>query len=237
VRRALAGGLVLVASFTAGVMSAEAATVRSVLGERTGEVEILAAPGEANSITVTGLPPDPELYVHLDPAFAGSVLVRDPGVPLTAEGERCLSIDAHTVHCTGESENHPGLPAWLSTVTVQLGDRSDKLLIPRNSLRLGLSARGEGGSDVIQNYTDWDNSLAGGDGDDTLLIRGGDATLSGDAGDDFFDVRFNSVGHELLCGTGHDVVEGDHGEDRYAFECEEFRLLPELPVPLPHLPL
>jgi Ca2+-binding RTX toxin-like protein len=71
-------------------------------------------------------------------------------------------------------------------------------------------------NDTIYGYSDQQNIIAAGSGDDTVYAGGTDGDeLSGEAGNDSL---YGSYGNDLLDGgVGTDILEGSHGNDTYIF--------------------
>jgi hypothetical protein len=201
-------------------------------GRQIPTVGIYAVPGEVNTLTLTGLPPDPDVVVHLDPTRAGSVLIRDTSATITTDSDDCLVIDAHTARCTG-----PG-GSGVDTIAMQLEDRSDTLRIPTHSAPLYLEGNSGSGNDRIENSSSWLGIFGAGSGNDHIVVRGGGGgggpigpSVSGDAGDDLIDARNANI-EDILCGDGHDRVLGDNWDEPYLVACEEFEAAPIGVIPL-----
>ncbi len=81
---------------------------------------------------------------------------------------------------------------------------------------------GNGGDDVIYGYgptgggsSAVQNTIYGGDGNDTLFAENGGDYLNGEAGDD--DIRGHVGNDTIIGGLGNDVLDGSRGDDIYHF--------------------
>jgi hypothetical protein len=140
-------GWVLAAAVS--VPAAEAATVEVVSPGGTDYVRYIAAPGERNEVTFTGV--------------AGSTLaafrINDPGAAIRV-GARCASEDVHTAVCTSTS--------FALDIRARLGDADDVFHLMGFTLT---RINGGPGDDLLVGGT-WDDRLDGGGGADEL--RGGE---------------------------------------------------------------
>jgi hypothetical protein len=242
VRRSMAGAGLAVALALITAVPAHAVRVTAITNETTGIVGIFAEPGDVNALTVTGLPPDPELANSLNPSRAGSVLIRDTTATITTDSDLCRVIDAHTARCeaAAEPEFGEGLPPEPTTVEhirVRLEDRSDRVTIPVHSSELFLDGDGGSGNDVLENKSTLSGWIDGGTGDDRIVMRGSGGgrgalgpSIAGGSGNDVFDVRNLAPADEVQCGDDYDVVDNDPGDT--AFDCEEIHTSPVDGAPL-----
>jgi len=176
----------------------------------------VAAPGEANRITVRG-------------GGGSDVIVRDDGAQVTA-GAGCRLLDQATAACPRNS------------VMVRAGDGDDEILaetgVPPTAVSLGPGddrstgvsrAGGDEGSDVLQAGDD-PVSLGGGPGDDVLVGSPADDTLSsgpgadilrGEGGDDVVnvsDIALDALGSPIANQTfGDDRTDGGPGRDELSY--------------------
>lgn len=141
--------------------------------------EFLAAPGEANDVTVTD-------------AFAGPdqrlVTIHDSGAVLDV-GAGCVSSDSHTVRCTTQ-----GIVTWF-----ELGDGNDRLQTLASYSLFDVVANGGPGNDVLDiREGSYEGVLDGGGGRDRLYGGPyGDYLTDGDRDDAQGDA-----------GPGPDVLDG-----------------------------
>jgi hypothetical protein len=166
----------LVVAQTAG-----AATVTPNPATRLAAATFVAAPGEANDVTVSSRT-----------GTSSSVTITDSGAPLTLAGSlasACTSPDAHTVTCPWPGQRY--------AAQVNAGDRNDVVTAAGDT---PLSADGGSGR----------NRLVGGTEHDSLSsAHGGDDTLIGGAGPDIFRVSDRRT--DVHCGGGSDVVNEEVG--------------------------
>jgi hypothetical protein len=187
--------------------TANAATV-SVEGD---VLRVIAAPGEANQLSVAVSPTD----------FA--VTVTDWGAPLMA-GPGCESAADGSADCAP-----PGTPsaAPVARIEVDAGDLDDSVSV---AAELPTWILGGDGNDALSAATPTlegvtagaaaldgalgaalldgglgDDRLQGGAGDDDLLGGGGADFADGGAGDDVIEVR-DGVSDSAWCGAGRDSV-------------------------------
>jgi hypothetical protein len=183
--------------------AAHAATV-SVEGQ---VLRVIAAPGEANQLSVVARPTD------------FSLTVRDWGAPLTP-GPGCTSAADGSADCAAPA-TASAVP--LAGVEVDAGDLDDSV-----SVAAELPARilGGDGNDALSAATTTttldgasagaavldggpgDDRLQGGDGDDSLLGGGGADFADGGEGDDSIEVR-DRVSDSAWCGAGRDSVRAE----------------------------
>ena len=156
------------------------------------EVHYVAAPGERNRLLV---------------AYAGdarSVVVSDPGAPVTASGS-CVALDAHSARCVAR----PGARVeWLQSTRVELGDLDDELATSRPGPAPigGVVAVGGPGDDRLDGGAGSDR-LDGGGGRDTLLGGAGlDVLTDGD--------RDGAAGE---ASPDADVLDGGAGVDEVSY--------------------
>jgi hypothetical protein len=151
-----------------GVQASPPAPARSL-------VHYQAAPGEANDLTVSAVPGDPDV-----------VELREASVRI-APGPGCTALEATAVRCDARAASQPS--AGLAGVAVRLGDRADRV---RGSLAgVGLELRGGPGDDELRGGPAGD-FLAGGPGRDHIDAGPGDDVLAEDdegahAGRDLID--------------------------------------------------
>ena len=163
-------------------------------------IAVLAAPGEANDITVE--PQD----------ASGHRVIRDAGAPLDGNCER---LDARALRC----------PA--ATVSVDAGDRDDRVRGATTAtggpgddvLEAVDIADGGDGDDVLTGRI-----ARGGAGDDRLTAPSGDnlygaTELDGGPGDDL--LADGALDGRLLPGPGRDVALGGGGDDTIVDEDPE----------------
>jgi hemolysin type calcium-binding protein len=127
-------------------------------------LRVTAAPGEPNGLTVTANFAD------------ASMVVSDPGAPLTA-GPGCIAAADGSARCSG-ADSVP-----IMSIEVDAGDLDDSVTVVAP-----LPAR-----------------ILGGDGNDTLAGGGGADFLDGGLGDDSIEVR-DSISDSAWCGPGRDSV-------------------------------
>jgi hypothetical protein len=166
--------------------SAHAATV----SVEAGALHVIAAPGEANQLTVVGSSIDP------------SLAITDSSAPLEA-GAGCTAAVDGSASCS----------ALVSQIELDAGDLDDSV-----SVAAGLSARilGGDGNDALSAATTsavldggpGDDRLQGGDGDDSLLGGGGADFADGGDGDDSIEVR-DTLSDSAWCGAGRDSVSAE----------------------------
>jgi hypothetical protein len=154
-----------------------------------GLLRVLAAPGEANQLTISAAAPpaDPAAPTPADPAApapAGSFTLFDAGAPLIP-GPGCTQSDIGVTCVTA------GPPA----IDVDVADLDDSVTIVGS-----VGARVNGG--------DGDDRLTGGDGPDSLLAGTGADFADGGAGNDVIEVR-DRLSDSAWCGTGRDTVSAE----------------------------
>ena len=190
-RAALLGcALIVLLTFPAG--RADASTAGSEPDAVVGNaLAVLAAPGEANDVTVS--------YDYVTTLYT----VTD-GAGATAESG-CDQVDATTVNCPAHAGGEN-----VNRILVDLGDGDDAFTMGETSVFYGATVEGGAGADTLAGGNRPD-LLAGGAGDDVIsgggeadLLLGddGDDTLGGDDGDD-----------ELDGGEGVDATDAGAGED------------------------
>jgi hypothetical protein len=152
-----------------------AATV-SVEGDA---LRVIAAPGEANQLTVARAPTDL------------SLTVTDWGAPLTA-GPGCTIAADGSAGCAT-----PAAASTLSPPRIEIdsGDLDDSVTVAAE-----LPAQILGG--------DGDDRLTGGVGDDSLLGGAGADFADGGHGDDAIELR-DGVSDSAWCGAGRDSVDAE----------------------------
>ena len=157
--------LVLFALAVSWASPASAATVTVALDARFhdfNEVRYVAAPGEANDLTVA--------YA----ADALSVTVTDPGAAITATGS-CTSLSTHSAVCKAPNPPFPIAGQFVQSTRAELGDMNDRAITTRPGPNVigGIDAFGGPGNDVLIG-SPTDDRLDGGGGTDTLT--GGDGS-------------------------------------------------------------
>jgi hypothetical protein len=145
----------VLAAFLVLCAPARAATV-SVEGDL---LRVVAAPGEANQLSVGGAPTDPALRVT------------DLGAPLVAGLGCALGADG-SASCARAPVGAPPV----ARIEVDAGDLDDSVGVASELPALILGGEG-------------DDSLGGGEGDDALAGGGGADFADGGAGDDSIDLR------------------------------------------------
>jgi Ca2+-binding RTX toxin-like protein len=153
------------------------------------EIDYVAAPGEANAVTVTpAAPPDGQAVIH------------DGGAQVTP-GEGCTRIDDHTVGCRPYA------------VSVDAGDMDDSVTGGR-TLRGGPGddrLTGDGTGQVLDGE-EGNDTLSGGDGDDTLAGGSGvDLILGEDGWDTLVDHDGPGDPDADLLDGGPDIDTVDYG--------------------------
>jgi Ca2+-binding RTX toxin-like protein len=187
--------LVLLVAIGAAIVvpaTAQGATVAAT--GFSGGLDVKAAAGEANSMTIAVAPPGPG---------GAEVTVSDAGAALGA-GDGCASEPSGDVSCT-----IPGL----YIVFVHLFDLDDSLTVDNGDAGAQFTIdAGEGGDEVAVGPRG-EVCLDGGPGDDRLAITTPSmaCTVDGDDGD---DVLTGSAGLDRLYGgDGVDLVNGRGGAD------------------------
>ena len=221
-----------IALAVAGALFVPASAAASTVSVEGGVLHVVAAPGEANEVTV---------FEHVPPGSStpSEYSVNDTGAG-TTPGPGCGPDPPGAVACSA---------AGVQSVVIHLGDGDDG--VGYISPRLTASVYGEGGSDrivmssiagTLSDGGDGNDDLQGGDdvrggaGDDQLmgsrLLDGGDGNdvmrktssngsgrLVAGAGDDSLDSG-DSYADELQCGAGRDVITSADDSDRNDGTCE-----------------
>ena len=163
-----------------------------------GLVELAAAAGEQNGVTLDFRPAERKLAIT------------DAVTPITGDA-RCPNADAHTVVCDAS-----GLQGF-SEVIVDLGDGDDTGRALDVDRLPSVVIRGGAGVDLLAGR--W-ATLDGGGGNDALRGDDGRETLHGGAGDDMLyavgegDYLDGGLGADtVLGGVGHDILLGGGGRD------------------------
>lgn len=163
-------------------------------------------------------------------SLLGGILT--PSVPATSDPEQLLAglnpLDLGTINLNllGNSLAGTALSLHGGSLTLPTGldlggilgtDTVDHVQLAANSI-LGAAELG-GGDDVLTGaLTSVVNGVIdGGDGNDTLTIGGGDATLQGGAGDDRL-VALGDGNNVIDGGTGADFMVGGTGDDTYVVD-------------------
>jgi hypothetical protein len=151
---------------------------------------VIAAPGEANQLTVAGSSIDP------------SLAITDSSAPLQI-GAGCSAAVDGSASCS----------ALVSQIELDAGDLDDSV-----SVAAGLPARilGGDGDDALSAATTsamldgglGDDRLQGGDGEDSLIGGGGGDFADGGNGDDSIEVR-DTLSDSAWCGAGRDSVSAE----------------------------
>ena len=232
-------GLILAMAITASPASAWYATGDH--GYSGPEVVVHGLDGERHDVTATGLPgPNgvPEVYLDTAVPYADTVLIHDSAAPVTAppagEGAGCTVIDDHTERCHGFNYNnvdgtYSDGGAYFLTLNYQTSSQAT-VKIPADSAPMWLEAGTGSGNDSIE-----DDNLEGanaytGDGNDKIVIRGGDGNgnegfkyIDGGPGNDSLDV-VNDRRDNVSCGDGNDTLRGDQSDA--SPDCESQQLFP-----------
>jgi Ca2+-binding RTX toxin-like protein len=163
--------------------------------------EYVAAPGEANAVTISR-----DFSTH-------SWVITDPGARITA-GRGCRSLWSHRIRCRWADENN-----W----TIATRDRADRILIVNFcQVSCDFDVFGGRGNDVIRNQGTYWAGLNGGLGNDSIFGGLGPDLINGGAGRDqlFGGLGYDSVqggpGNDVLTGgKGQDGLSGNDGDDRF----------------------
>ena len=172
--------------------AAHAATV-SVEGDA---LRVVAAPGEANQLTVAASLTDL------------SFTVTDWGAPLSA-GPGCAVAEDGAASCAGAATG----ATPVARVEVDAGDLDDSVAL---AVELPAQILGGDGDDALSAAATGalldggfgDDRLQGGDGDDSLLGGAGADFTDGGDGDDSIEVR-DGVSDSAWCDAGRDRVRGE----------------------------
>jgi Ca2+-binding RTX toxin-like protein len=201
-RRAFLIALAVVGGALTAAPNAGAATVSSA----GGTVQLQAAPGEANRVSV-------------DTGADGGIVFFDEGATLVA-GAGCSDPGDGSVSCpragvgaivveTGDGDDSVSSGAVGLPLTIAGGDGNDQLQGSAGADRLDGGA-GHDGLDAAEGA----DELVGGPGDDDLSAGPGDDTLDGGDGVDVFD---GDLGNDrITAGAGDDVADGGEGNDLLA---------------------
>ena len=166
-------------------------------------VELTAAPGEANRVSVTSAAAEPAPGGFAQTRWT----VKDTGAPVSAD-YGCLQVDPNTATCTIRFSQDPVL---------RLGDGDDELTADTS-----VSVFGDAGDDTIRLVSPTGDPgtpkaaatgyLFGGDGDDLLdgSIAGRVSLDGGKGGDLLIGSDFDDI---LLGGPGTDELRGADGLD------------------------
>jgi Ca2+-binding RTX toxin-like protein len=193
----------LLASILVLLFAPSAAQAASTVFASAGEVDIFAAAGVENTLTITANvnPNGPETVVFSDPA---DVINADASAATECSGE-----GTNTVTCVEEYE------IWFANVD----DLADD--VTANGTLGGEISGGSGGDTIIgsdNNLTDEEHF--GDDGEDDMNGRGGSDELTGDEGND--TVR-GGPGEDFLYEDyedGNDLYDGGEGTDEYEIESD-----------------
>ncbi len=163
-------------------------------------IRLVAAPGEANQVSVTV-------------RSSSSVQIKDLRAPVTTRSKDCKKVDRHTVRCRTLD---------IVRVSARLGDRADTLRVTRRgSARLAgtsvfagagndrVSLIGRAGGNGTLRGEAGDDALSGGTYKDELIGGPGRDRLSGNGGNDALDAADGPrrVGNDtVIGGSGHDSV-------------------------------
>jgi Ca2+-binding RTX toxin-like protein len=167
----------------------------------TKSFEYVAAPGEANVIT---------LRRDYD---AKAWVITDPGAIITA-GRGCRSLWSHRIMCRWADENN-----WM----VAGRDRADRILIS-NFCQVSCDFRVFGGlgNDVIRNQGTYWARLGGGAGNDSIFGGMGPQFIYGASGKDELhgglgqDSVHGGPGNDMLWGgSGRDFMAGEDDNDHF----------------------
>lgn len=189
----LSAGVLAGASLLLGAAPAQAQTGVSAGG---GSLQINAATGEANNITVSRVtvPGGARYQIH----DSGDTL--DPGTG-------CSRVNSHTVRCT---------TADVRSITVNARDGHDTVTL---NVALPATVRGGDGNDTLRGGEGGD-SLWGGAGHDSLYGRGGHDGIRGEDGNDTIHggegndtVRGGNGNDDIHGQSGNDSVHGENGHD------------------------
>jgi outer membrane receptor protein involved in Fe transport len=174
-------------------------------------LRVIAAPGEANQLTVAPASPSPE-------AVAPSFTVTDWAAPVTA-GSGCTAADDGTATCAAPATT----ASALARIEVDAGDLDDSVSV---GATLPVRVLGGDGHDALSAAAtaavldggSGDDRLTGGDGDDALVGGSGADFADGGRGDDSIEVR-DGNSDSGWCGAGRDSVRAET-LDALALACE-----------------
>jgi hypothetical protein len=238
------GGL-LIGSIVALAITASPASAWYATGttayEHIGQVVVYGLSGEQHDVTATGLPGQHGVpLVDLDTSlpYADSVVIHDSAAPVTpppaGQGGGCTVIDDHTEQCHG-FDYRLATDTYVDGGVYYLNFRYDTssqatVEVPAESAPMYAEADTGPGNDVVEFDDLNDGSAVLGDGNDRLVVRGGqgaaergDQVISGGPGDDTLDV-LNGQRDNVTCGDGNDTLRGDQSDANA--DCETQQLFP-----------
>jgi Ca2+-binding RTX toxin-like protein len=168
-----------------GLAAVSSASASTLAVDATGTLRFQAAPGEANSVTLT------------DVNTGGATVVTDPGSTVHV-GVGCIAVTAHQGRCP--------LPAGQDQeVRIDLADLDDSA----QAFKLNFGAiriAGGSGDDTISDAPQSGAEVSGGTGSDTITVHpnfGGRVDVHGDGGNDAITAQ-----------SASGVVDGDGGDDQ-----------------------
>ena len=220
-------GMILGLAITASPASAWYATGDH--GYSGPEVVVHGLDGERHDVTTVGLPgPNgvPEVYLDTALPYADTVLIHDSAAPVTpapaGEGAGCTVVDDHTERCHGfdysiATQTYRDGGAYYLTLRYETSSQAT-VKVPAESAPMWLEAETGPGNDYVED----DNLEAAnaylGDGNDKLVLRGGDGNgdegfkfVDGGPGNDSLDV-VNDRYDNVSCGDGNDTLRGDQSD-------------------------
>ncbi|MFF6784914.1 calcium-binding protein [Streptomyces sp. NPDC012510] len=201
-RKGLKAAVTATAMGAAVLLSAGQAHAATGVTANSAFINVNAAAGKANRITVT--------------ASGTNVVITDTGDTVTA-GAGCTQRTANSVTC----------PAGTRTLIIQTGDLNDSVLL-QASLRA--SIYGQTGNDqlhalgtgqrAVLSGAEGDDSLYGGSADDDIVGGTGNDTMVGGAGNDRITAQDGLGGNDYSDGDlGRDVCVSDVGDRE--FSCDD----------------
>ncbi|MEA2461962.1 MAG: hypothetical protein QOH90_2139 [Actinomycetota bacterium] len=227
----------MIALVSAGALVVPAAAAASTVSVEGGVLRVVAAPGEANQVSVTEhVPPGSSTPSEYGVKDTGAGTTPGPGCGpdplLPPEGSPVVcsaaGVQSFVIHL-GDGDDgvdylFPGLPA-----SVYGEGGSDRIAMFRTAgsfsdggegdddLQGGDDVRGGPGNDQILGY----RLLDGGDGNDVLVKSNakGSGRLTGGPGDDSLQSD-DGYPDQLQCGDGRDVIANADGTDKNDGTCE-----------------